>query len=80
MALFTVALARRYEWFNTGVSNTSCPSLIRVAKKISYFCSCRKFSTMVNRSGLMLLLLLGGDVSLKPGPLTLFFDGQICKE
>ena len=36
-----------------------------------YICSCRKFSTMVNRRGLLLLLLLGGDVSLNPGLLIL---------
>ena len=58
------------EWFNTKISNTSCPPLIRVAKKCSYVCSCRKFSTLVNGRGLLLLLLLG-DVSLNPGPLTL---------
>ena len=32
MALFTVALAPRYEWFNTRVSNTSCPPFIKIAK------------------------------------------------
>ena len=62
MALFTVALAHRFEWFNTRVSNTSCPPLIRIVKKFSYICSCRKFSTMVNRRGLLFL---------NPGPLTL---------
>ena len=61
VALFTVALAYRNGWFNTGVSNVSCPPLIRVGK----------FSTLVNRRGLLLILLLGGDVSLNPGPLTL---------
>ena len=64
MALFTVALAHRYEWFNTRVSNTSCPPLIWVAKYFSHL-------LMVNRKGLMLLLLLVGNVSLNPGPLTL---------
>ena len=71
MALFTVALSHKYEWFNTRVSYISCPPLIRVAKNFSYLCSCQKFSTRVNRRGLLLLLLLGGDVSLNPGPLTL---------
>ena len=69
--LFAVALAHRYEWFSTRASYTSCPPLTRVAKNFSYLCSCRKFSSMVNRRGLMLLLLLGGDVSLNPGPFTL---------
>ena len=68
MALFTVAMAHRYEWFNTRVS--SCPTLIRIAKNFSYICSCQKFLTIVNRRRLLLLLLLG-DVSLNPGPLTL---------
>ena len=71
MALFTVALAHRYEWFSTRASYTSCPPLTRVGKNFSYLCSCRKFSSMVNRRGLMLLLLLGGDLSLNPGPFTL---------
>ena len=70
-ALFAVALAHRYEWFSTTASYTSCPPLTRVAINFSYLCSCRKFSSMVNRRGLMLLLLLGGDVSLNPGPFTL---------
>ena len=69
MTLFTVALAQRYESFNTRVS--SCPPLIRIAKKISYISSCQKFSSMVNRRGRLLLLLLERDVSLNPGPLTL---------
>ena len=71
MALFTVALAHRYEWFSIRASYTSCPPLTRVGKNFSYLCSCRKFSSMINRRGLMLLLLLGGDLSLNPGPLTL---------
>ena len=71
MVLFTVVLAHRYEWFNTRVSNTSCSPLIRIAKKKLCICSCRKVATMVNRRGLLLLLLLGGDMSLNPGPLTL---------
>ena len=71
MAQFTVALAHRYEWFNTRISNTSCPPLIRIAQKFSYICSCHKFPTIVNSRELLLLLQLGGDVSLNPGPLTL---------
>ena len=71
MPLFTVALARRSEWFHTGVSNTLSTTMIRIVKKISYSCSCHKFSNLVNERGLMLLLLLGRDVSLNPGPLTL---------
>ena len=67
MAPFTVVLAHRYEWFNKRVSNTSYPPLIRVAKNF-HICV---LLIMVNRRGLMLLLLLGGDVSLNPGPLTL---------
>ena len=71
VALFTVALAHRYGWFNTGLSNASCLPLIRVGKKFSYFCLCRKFSTLVNRRGRLLIQLRGGDVSFNPGPLTL---------
>ena len=71
IALFAVALAHRHDWFSTRASYTSCPPLTRVAKNLSYLCSCRKFPTMVNGRGLMLLLLLGGDVSLNPGPFTL---------
>ena len=71
MALFSVALAHRSEWFHTRVSNTLSTTMIRIVKKFSYSCSCRKFSNLVNGRGLMLLLLLGGDVSLNPGPLTL---------
>ena len=37
MALYTVALAHRYEWFNTRVSNTSCPPLFIIAKIFSIF-------------------------------------------
>ena len=70
-ALFAVALAHSYEWFSTRASYTSCPPLTKVAKKFSYLCSCQKFSSMVNGQGLMLLLLLGSDVSLNPGPFTL---------
>ena len=70
-ALFAVSFAHRYEWFSTRASYTSCPPLTRVAKNYSYLCSCRKFSSMVNRRGLMLLLLVGGDVSLNPGLFTL---------
>ena len=38
---------------------------------LSFSCSCHKFSTLVNRKELMLLLLLHGDVFLNPGPVTL---------
>ena len=71
VALFTVALVHRYGRFNTGVSNVACLLLIRVGKIFSYFCFCRKFPTLVNRRDLWLILLLGGEVSLNPGPLTL---------
>ena len=67
MALFTVALALRYEWLYTRVS--LCPPLIRIEKKFIYLFLLKR--TMVNRRGLLLLLLQGGDVSLNPGPLTL---------
>ena len=71
VALFTVALAHRSECFHSSVSNTLSTTMIRIVKKISYSCSSHKFSNLVNGRGLMLLLLLGGDVSLNPGPLTL---------
>ena len=38
-----------------------------------------KFSTLVNRRGLMLLLLLGADVSLNPDPLTLDVLNARCR-
>ena len=71
VALFTVALAHRSECFYTSVSNTLRTTMIRIVKKFSYSGSCRKFSNLVSGRGLMLLLLLGGDVSFNPGPLTL---------
>ena len=45
--------------------------MIRIVKNFSYSCSCHKFSYSVKGRGLMLILLLSGDVSLNPGPLTL---------
>ena len=66
MALLAVALAHRYEWFSTRASYISCPP-----KPFSYLCSCQNFSNMVNGRGLILLLLLGGDVSLNLGLFTL---------
>ena len=69
MALCTVAHAHRYAWFHTMVSFTSNTPLSKVRKKI-YSCLCHKFPTSVNGKGLM-LLLLGGNVSLNPGPLML---------
>ena len=71
VALFTVALVHRSECFYTSVSNTLSTTMIRIAKNFSYSGSCHKFSNSVNDRGLMLLLLLSGDVSLNPGPLTL---------
>ena len=71
IALFTVVLAHRFECFHTSVSNTLSTTMIRIVKTFSYSSSCRKFSNLVNGRGLMLLLLLSGDVSLNPGPLTL---------
>ena len=70
VALFIVAQVHRYGWFQTGVSNASCPPFIRVGKNFSYFCLCRKCTSLVNRRGLLLILLLDGDVSLNPGPPT----------
>ena len=71
VALFTVTLAHRSECFHTSLSNTLSTTMIRIVKNFSYSGSCRKFSNSVNGRGLMLLLLLSGDVSLSPGPLTL---------
>ena len=70
VALFIVALAHRSECFHTSVFNT-LSTMIRIAKNFSYSGSCHKFSNSVNGRGLMLLLLLSGDVSVNPGPLTL---------
>ena len=69
MALFTVSLAHRYEWFHTRISSESSTPLFKVAKYFPYTCPCHKLSTSVNRRGLMLLLLLGSDLSHNPGPL-----------
>ena len=71
VALFTVALAHRSVCFHTSVSNTLSTTMIRIVKNFSYSGLCRKCSNSVNGRGLMLLLLLTGDVSLNPGPLTL---------
>ena len=71
MALFTVALAHRYEWFDTRISNILITSLIRVAKKFHIHVQVANFATLVDERALMLLLLLGGDMSLNSGSVTL---------
>ena len=71
MALFTIALAHRYEWFDTRISNILITSLIRVAKKFYIHVQVANFATLVDGRALMLLLLLGGDMSLNPGSVTL---------
>ena len=70
MALFVVALGHRSELFRTGSTSTLSPLMLKIVKNFSYSCSSHKFPYSVNRKGL-LLLLLGGDVSLNPGPLAL---------
>ena len=43
------------------------PSMLRVAKNYSYNCSCHVFPPTVKQSGLMLLLLMCGDVAMNLG-------------
>ena len=43
------------------------PSMLRIAKNYSYSCSCLVFPPTVKQSGLMLLLLMCGDVAMNPG-------------
>ena len=47
------------------------PSMLRIAKNYSYSCSCHVFPPTVKQSGLMLLLLMCGDVAMNPGPVML---------
>ena len=68
VALFIVALAHRPECFHTSVSNTLSTTMITIVKNFSYSGSCHKFSNSVNGRGLMLLLLLSGDVFVNLGP------------
>ena len=47
------------------------PSMFRIAKNHSYGSSCHGFPPSVKQSGLMLLLLMCGDVAMNPGPVML---------
>ena len=47
------------------------PSMLRIAKNYSYSCSCHVFPPTVKESGIMLLLLMCGDVVMNPGPVML---------
>ena len=47
------------------------PYMLRIAKNHSYSCSCHVFPPTVKQSGLMLLLLMCGDVAMNPGPVML---------
>ena len=44
------------------------PSMFRISKNHSYSSSCQVFPTAVKQSGLMLLILMCGDVAMNPGP------------
>ena len=48
-------------------SGSLIPSMLRVAKNYSYSCYCHVFPPTVKQSGLMLLLLMCGDVAINPG-------------
>ena len=47
------------------------PSMLRIAKNHSYSSSCHGFPPTVKQSGLMLLILMCGDVAMNPGPVML---------
>ena len=47
------------------------PSMLRIAKNHSYSSTCHVFPPAVKESGLMLLILMCGDVSMNPGPVML---------
>ena len=44
------------------------PSMLRIAKNHSYSSSCNVFPPTVKQSGVMLLILMCGDVAMNPGP------------
>ena len=44
------------------------PSMLRIAKSYSYGSTCHVFPSTVKQSGLMLLILMCGDVAMNPGP------------
>ena len=46
-------------------------SMLRIAKNHSYSSSCHVFPPNVKQSGLMLLILMCGDVAMNPGPVML---------
>ena len=47
------------------------PSMFRFAKNYSYSSTCHVFPPTVKQSGLMLLILMCGDVAMNPGPVML---------
>ena len=44
------------------------PSMLRIVKNYSYSSSCYAFPSAVKQGGLMLLILMCGDVAMNPGP------------
>ena len=44
------------------------PSMLRIVKNYLYSSSCYAFPSAVKQSGLMLLILMCGDVAMNPGP------------
>ena len=47
------------------------PSMFRIAKNYSYCSTSYVFSPTIRQSGLMLLILMCGDVAINPGPVML---------
>ena len=47
------------------------PSMLKIAKNYSYSSTCHVFPPTVKQSGLMLLILMCGDVAMNPGPVML---------
>ena len=47
------------------------PSMLRIAKNYSYSSTCHVFPPTVKQGGLMLLILMCGDVAMNPGPVML---------
>ena len=47
------------------------PSMLRIAKNYPFCSTCHVFTPTVKQSGLMLLILMCGDVAMNPGPVML---------